>query len=164
MFIQVLISILFSLFSILFYRHHCWYSWLFLSSLLFSPLISLLFSFLQPLTVYYLPLLSQPHSLPPIPVYDHSVPPCPPSSLPCSDKVLTATHSGMAANKRAKQKVNLSWLSLNTHHPALCLVQESGTTHWSSHHRLHIIPQAECSLITHFCEYLIIRSLTLNSN
>lgn len=60
------------------------------------------------------------------------------SSMP--DKVLTATHSWMAVNKRAKQKVNLSQLSLNTHYPTQHLAQNSEATNQSPHHQLHIIP------------------------
>lgn len=118
MFIQVLIITLFLLFFI--FPHLCWYSWLFLSPLLFptfspsSAIISSSFHSLAAIPSVFVPTL------------------CSPPSLPCNGKVLTATHSGMAVNKRAKQKVSLTKLSLNTRHPALCLVHESGVTHRSS--------------------------------
>lgn len=151
---------------------------LFFGLLMFIPALiiisSLFFHFSPPppfyihyiLHLYHLILIALTN-----PQYSYPVCLClPPFSLsvPCECKVPNATHCGMAVNKRAKQKVNISRLSLNAHHTASCLLQESGTTHWSSCHWLHIIfhclQKLNAPLISYFCEYLIIRSLTVNSN
>lgn len=152
MFIQVLIIILFPT------LHHHWYSWLFLSSLLFSP--SLLFFYI--LHLYHLILIALTALLissSPSPLS----PPSPPS-LPCDGEVLTATHSGMAANKRAKQKVDSSCLSLITHPCSPCIWCKNPGGHPSIPCVISctlspsLPPETEWPLDNHCCKYFIIRS------
>lgn len=106
--VLVVILVLIALLTLNLFYSHC--------------IISFSFPSLAPIPSMLVPTLCSP------------LPPC----LPSHGKVLSATHSGMAVNKRAKQKVNLSKLSLNTLPCVWC--RNPGATHRSSCHRLHIIP------------------------